>query len=431
MRAIATIAFFLALSAGGHAMAGESPTDVQLAELKKQVELLTQQLNLLNAQNNLTTAQQTQQAALAKAVLEAAKSEAAAQFALDTAQAQAPFAELSGIKAGLANAKLPDGMSGTMKVATGTAGTALLRSKGPLFDVLGEVVDVLEKAMPDGAVLVSEAEIQQALSSRLMVKLVQDQTGRLQDAAAAAQPKLPTFAPQSFAGGIAAAYSVGLVLDTVNSLAKLFRTDRSVDVFSADAEVLAVLGYLLQVKNSKFVTQPGALNDKAFTKAMEFTDQLRALSRRVVTGDQVIAQIKEIKDAKARPGASEEFKKAELKDQSSVDDLMAQLEAAKALLAALDPTKKPEAFWAQVKGQVIDMALEGRVRLTIEARAQTVQITESHWYSSDRLLAIGEAQVGYRATRADGSLVKSGLVLKASAPRRTELGDMTKLDWSR
>ena len=56
----------------------------------------------------------------------------------------------------------------------------------------------------------------------------------------------------------------------------------------------------------------------------------------------------------------------------------------------------------------------GRKRLVLDIKAQSVQITESRWYGSERLLAMGEVQLAYRVLHADGSLEKSGVLLRTS-----------------
>jgi hypothetical protein len=75
--------------------------------------------------------------------------------------------------------------------------------------------------------------------------------------------------------------------------------------------------------------------------------------------------------------------------------------------------------------------IRGKLRLFLEAKAQTVQVTESRWYRSDRILATGEVQVAYRLLKADGSLEKSCIILKASKADDTRIDELSDLDWQR
>jgi hypothetical protein len=69
--------------------------------------------------------------------------------------------------------------------------------------------------------------------------------------------------------------------------------------------------------------------------------------------------------------------------------------------------------------------------LFIDAKAQTIQITESRWYTSDRILATGEVQVAYRLLKADSSLERSGIILKASKSDNARIDELNDLNWER
>jgi hypothetical protein len=382
------------------------------------VGLLQQHLALVNAQVALNTAQQTQEAQLAKAVTEALKNQATEQFALESEQAKLPLAELAGVQAALGNAQLPTGKSGTVQVAAGVAGTQLLRSKKPMLELLAEVADELIDQLPDGAVVVTEAQLDQAYQAEITLSLVDHQIQNLEEAIkAASPPTVPAQVAMALPAFAAAAYSLGFVLDTVNSLAKLFRVDRKVDVFAADTEAPQMLGYLLEGRGRKFVANPAMMRDQASTEAETLLDKLNTLLGAVHKGDDLLAQLKKIEEgeAKKKPSSSQ------LPAASVVTELKAQIEAARSLLDGLHPSKKPDAFWAQVKGQLISSTLKKRDRLLLEAKAQALQITESRWWKSDVVSIGGEVQVAYRILNPDGTVKKADVILKVSKAKSTSL----------
>lgn len=244
-------------------MAAEPTIEEQTAQLKKQVDLLTQQLAQLKAQAALDSAKQTQDALAAKALLDALKDQTVSQYALGAAQAQLPFAELQGIKAGISGLTLPSGKEGTVKVAAGTAGTALLRSKRSMLELLDKVADDFIKICPNGAALLTEAQLGQAYTAGFTLKRIEEEKTKLTDAATKATPVDHRPPPAALVPGvpvlpalIAGAYTLGFTLDTINSLVKLLRTNRQLDVFSADAEAVQMLGYLLESKRKGFVANP-------------------------------------------------------------------------------------------------------------------------------------------------------------------------------
>ena len=417
------------LTFGGLAMAADTGTTDELVQLQKQVTLLQQQLAVVNAQIALDTAKQSQDAQLAKAAAEALKNQLGAQIALETEQAKGPFAELSGIKAATSGMQLPTGKSGTVQLAAGTAGTALLRTKGAMLQLLDSVASDLSAKLPAGAVLVTEAQLEQAYQADFTRQRIADQTRSLSSATNRAAPVVSLPPEKGIAlrmvmpEVVAAAYSAGLVLDTLNSLGKLFRVDRKADVFSADEEAAQLLGYLLEAKNPKFTAKPMLMNKNAAAQATGLLDQLTALHNAVQAGTDRLASLKKIEEdeAKTKPA------KSALPPPERITELNAQLTGAKALLESLDPSKKAEAFWNQVKGQLLGAAIDGRDRLLIEAKGQALQISESRWYTSDRIKTVGEILVAYRVQDKDGAITKSGVVLKASEAKTISFDDMPEM----
>ena len=385
--------------------------DEQIADLKKQIDILQQQLALVNAQYALDSAKQTQEAQRAKAVAEALKNQVTAQFNLESEQAKLPLAELAGVKAALGGMQLPTGKSGTVQIAAGPSGTELLRSKGPMLKLLDTFAQELHQQLPNGAVIVNEAQLDQAYQADFTQSLIADQTNKLKGAIERASP-IPTGAksiglPQ-FA---AAAFSLGFVLDTVNSLAKLFRTDRKIDVFAADAEALQMLGYMLESKSLNFLSNPAMVRKEVLTEAKELLKSLNDLFKAIHEGNDLLAQ-------------------PTLPSAEIVTELKMQIEAANSLLDGIHPGKKPDAFWAQVKGQLIRTTLKGRKRILLEAKALALQITESKWWKSDRIGISGEVQIAYRLLDEDGKIMKSEVILRASKAEATSFHEMLEFPFT-
>lgn len=436
MRAIIMFAILTwSIITGGIAMAAEATPEEQTAQLKKEVELLTQQLALLKAQAALDSAKQMQDALSAKALLDALKDQTASQSALGVAQAQLPFAELQGIKAGISGLTLPTGKEGTVKVSAGTAGTALLRSKRAMLALLDAVADELVKICPKGAAILTEAQLGQSSSAQFTLKRIENETSILDEAAKKADPidnRLPIARAAFVAPAVAAAYTLGFALDTINSLAKLLRTNRQLDVFSADTEAVQMLGYLLESKGKGFIANPGMLGDNAIVEADNLLGKLRGLATKLQNANDILAKIKKYSDDIAKAPAGDPIKtQVTMPTDAAISLLKAEIDSATSLLDGLHPSKKPDAFWAQVNGQVIAANIQGKMRLFLEAKAQTVQVTESRWYTSDRILATGEVQLAYRLRKADGSLENSGVILKASKADCTRIDELNDLNWQR
>ncbi len=396
--------------------------DEGFSEPQKHIEILEQRLALLKEQMALDTANQTQQSQLAKATMDALKDQASAQFAMESERGKLPFAELAGIKAALSDAKLPEGKIGSVQIAVGTAGTALLRSKKQMFELLDLVADALSAQLPNGAVIVTDAQLEQAYRCQFVLKIVEEQTKTLEETIDQSMPKIEveSFAPPMvLAPFIAGAYSVGLVLDTVNSLAKLFRVDRKVDIFAADTEARELLGYMLEGKNSMFSANPAMVSEAVIEEAGVLMQSLNRLLQAVQSAKDTLEQLKKVEE-----GANIEPPSADI-----VASLKSKLEAANTLIEGLQPGKKPDELWAQVKGQLIWRSLTGRKRLMLEAKAQAIQITESRWWRSDRICTSGEVQVLYRILDEHGKMENSGVILKTSRVEKNDFINMSELSF--
>jgi uncharacterized phage infection (PIP) family protein YhgE len=148
----------------------------KLEKLKKQVAELEQQQKLAESQT---------------ALADALKNQLSAQYNLESEKARQPFAELAGIKAGGSGLQLPVGKEGTISIASGAAGTALLRSKKQMIRLLDTIADELRKLLPDGAVIVMESQLDQAYQAEFMEKTIKDQIDKLTTARKQLKPEQP------------------------------------------------------------------------------------------------------------------------------------------------------------------------------------------------------------------------------------------------
>jgi hypothetical protein len=209
---------------------------------------------------------------------------------------------------------------------------------------------------------------------------------------------------------------LGFLADTINSLGKLARVDRTVEVFSADAESGALLGLLLEAKRPDFVADPGILGDRVLEKAVGLVNDLTGLFKTIREGEAVL---KEAKPAPTDPPSA-----------ADIADLRDLIDSAKVLAAALDVTKNTDALWAAAKALSLRAALEGKNRLFLDVKGRAILITESRWFWSDRLISGGELQVAYRLCDTGGQVLKSGLILKASEPERVKLNKLSEAAFS-
>ena len=151
-------------------MAEAQQTSDPVAELEKQVRLMQQQLAVLKAQLDLDATTRTLEAQLAQKTADALKAQLTSEFDLTSQQATMAFAELQGVKTGLAGLQLPAGKAGTLQVDAGMAETDLLRTHQPLLQQLEAIAKDLAALVPEGqrAVLVNDARVAEAYQARVL-----------------------------------------------------------------------------------------------------------------------------------------------------------------------------------------------------------------------------------------------------------------------
>ena len=158
--------------------------------LKKQQELLLEQQKLLTEQQKMQTAVQTQETQTAKAIADELKAQLAAEYGLEEQKAKAPFATLAGVQAATKDLTMPTGKEGTITISAGTAGTALLRSKKQMLVLLDAVAAELKQELPDGAVIVTEAQLDEAYQADFFKRRLAEQRSHLNVTIEKATPKL-------------------------------------------------------------------------------------------------------------------------------------------------------------------------------------------------------------------------------------------------
>jgi hypothetical protein len=213
---------------------------------------------------------------------------------------------------------------------------------------------------------------------------------------------------------IAGAYALGMTLKTVNSLSKLLRTDRQIDVFAADEEAKQMLSYLLEAKGDITVANVSNWGDTLVTAAVDFSSRLSALREHVQP------------KSKAKDGESPESQIQSIAPDNA--PAQAAVEEAKSLLDGLDPGKQADSFWEHVKGKALADSIQNKQRLLVEAKAQAMQISDSS-VLGDSLSVAGEVQVAYRLLNPNGSVKKSGVILKASGLSQEKVKSLKAIEW--
>ncbi|WP_345971117.1 hypothetical protein WCX72_04635 [Sulfurimonas sp. HSL1-6] len=380
MRGLIVAIFLLT---GGIAMASELTQEEQIKQLEDETKLLTKKSALVQAQK-----------------------------ALADAEAEMDSAQLQKIKAALSEWKLPEGNKGTVTVSDGKDNTALLRSKRPMLALMDEIADTLVDLCPEGAVLVSEAELKKAYMSAYTLRMIDESIAALQSFNA--QATQPSPGESMKMQGMAAAISLlGVVPEVIESVSKLFRVDRSITVFNDEAEAETILKNLLDSKaKSRFVTHPAAVGGGTQKEAEALLDKRTTMSREL--GAAMINL--------------ERAKKTSEGDGAVLAMIETDIQHAKALLETLN---KSEEFWNQVEGQMIASSIKEKDLLFLKTSVQTLQVKESRWYASDKLLAVGEVQVLYRLTDPDGAVKKAGVILKSSRAENLCLDRLQPAEWSR
>jgi len=401
---------------------GSSSQSIDVEDLKKQVAILVEQQKLVEARMALDKITRTQETLLSQDVADAVKKKVIGEYELESEKAKLPFAELAGIKAGIAGLNLPTGKDGAISIASGTEGTQLLRSKKQMIILLETVADELRKLLPNGAVIVTESQLDQAYQAEFTEKIVKAQTAKLKDSLEKAEMR-----PAKFVAPIVAAtYSVGLILDTINSLAKVFRVDRKIDVFAADKEAAQLLSYLIERDNRRFITNPGRFSKEASALADGMLILMNELLSKVIEADNLLAMLE-----KARSTGKKTAEENSLPASSLEIDIKTQVETAKTYLEGLDPVKKPEAFWNQVRGLLISRTIEGKDCLILEAKAQALQMTKSWFWGwlSSYIYTCGEVQVLYRILDKGGAVKNAGVLLKTSRMMKANFEKMSSLSF--
>lgn len=370
------------LATEGMAMASEPTKEEQFEQLNKEIELLKIKTELLTEQKKLRDA-----------------------------KTEMDSAELQDIKNALSGLNLPEGKKGEITVTEGSEKTALLRSKRPMLELLNEVADTLVKECPEGAVLMTEEQLKKAYASKYTSRLIDEEIGalaefneKIKQAQAEPTKMLP---PGAFISLIAEVPGI------IESVSKLLRVDRELAVFNKEGEAEKIVKHLLGSKEeNKIVPYPEGLGSKAEKEAEALWEKRTKLRQELETAKTNLESYKNSEDANA----------------TAVTLLEANIKQVSSLLETLD---KSEDFWEQVEGLVIASVIEGKDLLFLDIRAQTVQVKESRWYASDRILAIGEVQVLYRLLDANGSVKKSVVILKSSEADNMRLNKLEPINWSR
>lgn len=359
-------------------MATEPTHEEQIKQMEQELDLLKKKTELLNQQS-----------------------------ALEAAQAKKESAELESIKEALGGLKFPEGKKGTITVAAGDEKTAFLRSKRPLLELLDEVAHELVEKCPDGTVLLTDEQLKKAYESKFQSNLIDEKTKYLEEIIKKITESTTTTKRKAIIPLTTASDIVSASLAAINSMSKLFRVDRELHVFNKAGEADKILRYLLDsMGNNRIVANPERVGSETVNKAKDLWKKLENLTQKLQIVNTNLDLIKKLPDVNA-------------------DSLEANIKQANSLYEGLC---KSDAFWKQVEGEVVAATINGKDLLFLEVQGQTIQIKESRWYTSDRILAIGEVQVLYRLLDTNGSVKKSGVILKSSKADNMKIDKLEPLN---
>lgn len=358
----------------------------QLKSVQAQLALLTAQNGELGARLTLQSLQQGTQTELARLDALREKEAASAGFARDKARAMEPFGTVQGLKEALAAAAVA-GREGSLSIAKGGDGTLLLRGKGPMFEALDRVAACLAGRLPAPGPwrVAATAEVEAALQSRATVERLR----ALNTALAPGGPAPSGEAPPSLTAALAGLQTTMLALNAVSDAGRFFRVDRQAQVFEGGDQAQRALVLLLEARSTSDRKIERAAADAADIAAVlqELHDLLLELDGRLRAAGTAAAPPQAAAAAQAR---------------SLIDALGSG-------------SARPDALWALAAGQACSQRLQGYGRIELRATAQTVQVLERRMWRSDRLVAVGAAEVEYRIVDAMGALLRAGIELDGPA----------------
>jgi hypothetical protein len=336
---------------------------------------------------------------------------------LAAAQTAASTSGLETLKTSLSDLSLPGGKEGTISFAAGTEGTALLRSKIQMLKLIDDFSRELAGELKDGAVVVTEEQLEKAYTAEFNRNTIEKQITSLtallpspSKRAPAAKVMMAAALPVISAG----ISTAGSVVNVAHGISKLFRTDRTFDIFQTDAEAAQLLGYFLEKASPASVANPDLMGPAASEIADKLRDRLDVLLDVYQKGDDWLTILK------AKTDSSNNW----TPEHETIASLKSATETAKGILDALHPVKNTDGFWEQVKGSLLFAAIESRPRILIQIKAQAIQITEKRVWLGDRIKTSGEIQVSYRVLDTNGSVIKTGVILRASKPERAKFHKM-------
>lgn len=359
----------------------------QLKSVQAQLALLTAQNGELGARLTLQSLQQGTQTELARLDALREKEAASAGFARDKARAMEPFGTVQGLKEALAAAAVA-GREGSLSIAKGGDGTLLLRGKGPMFEALDRVAACLVSRLPAQEKpwrVAAAAEVEAALQSRATVERLR----ALNTALAPGGPAPSGEAPPSLTAALAGLQTTMLALNAVSDAGRFFRVDRQAQVFEGGDQAQRALVLLLEARSTPQRGIERAAADAADIAAVlqELHDLLLELDGRLRAAGTAAAPHQAAAAAQAR---------------SLIDALGSG-------------SARPDALWALAAGEACSRRLKGYGRIELRATAQTVQVLERRTWRSDRLVAVGAAEVEYRIVDAKGALLRAGIELDGPA----------------
>lgn len=319
------------------------------------------------------------------------------------------------------------GKEGTIAVNKGTDGALLLRAKGEMLEALDSIAqEIVQRLPPDQAqfVIASRADLESAYKSEVLLQRIDTQKTCLEQAQERVKPQrdMPgKDTMEAFPAVMAGVESVGLVLGALNDLSKFFRVDRAISIFEGGEEAQQILETLLEAHAAKsnpkkeLTIRLHDLNEDVVLEATAFLTKLNQLKTSYDQASDLVSTIQKQADA-AKQSAGSPKPDAPAAHQA-VTDLKGEIDNVKTLIDSVNPSKNPDAFWAQVAGQVKRKSTKGKARIILNTKAQTGVTLEKRTWRSDRLVGSGEIQGLFRVTDASGNYLASGVLLRTTPTR--------------
>jgi len=343
-----------------------------------------------------------------------------ANFDLISEQAKLPLAELAGLKAAISEMKSSAGKEGNLEIVAGQAGAMFLCTKIPMLELLISFAEELNKnnKLRCGAVIVTNELLEKAYYAKLIEDYILNRIDLLKKVNSEIPPEVQVkgIIVPTLAGLAAGSEAVALGLDLVDKVAKLLKADKKIEIFSLDDEAFRLLGYFLEEKNNKFITNLEMPREEVYIKGKGLLKTLGELFDQIQIGNEFLTRYSNMGDDDKK------------KNKGLNDRIKLLVESGRKIYDLIDPIAKPVEFWSIINGLMISELIKDKTRLQIDIQANSQRIIEK-WWLCNKIYMFGEIQVAYRIMDKDGRILESRVLLKASKPKRLKIECLSEKTW--